>query len=72
MNFTTSGGESWLTDNDDTTCNTENTQSVSVTLDTSIPLSWVRVVVRDAGDLHQIQLSHQLSGSSTPLACPSP
>ncbi|KAK3801329.1 hypothetical protein RRG08_049095 [Elysia crispata] len=70
MSFTPSGGESWLTDNDDTTCNTGNTQSVSVTLDTSIPLTWVRVVVRDAGDLHQIQLSHQLSGSSATLACP--
>ncbi|KAK3795281.1 hypothetical protein RRG08_055843 [Elysia crispata] len=66
MSFTTSGGESWLTDNDDTTCNTGNTQSVTVTLNTSIPLTWVRVVVRDAVHLDQIQLS----GSSTPLACP--
>ncbi|KAK3759025.1 hypothetical protein RRG08_016530 [Elysia crispata] len=70
MSFTTSGGESWLTDNDDTTCNTGNTQSVTVTLNMSIPLTWVRVVVRDADGLSQIQLSYQLSGSSTPLACP--
>ncbi|KAK3739089.1 hypothetical protein RRG08_064534 [Elysia crispata] len=70
MSFTTSGGESWLTDNDDTTCNTGNTQSVTVTLDTPIPLTWVRVVVRDAGDLNQIQLSYQLSGSSTSVTCP--
>ncbi|KAK3800201.1 hypothetical protein RRG08_039268 [Elysia crispata] len=49
MSFTASGGEPWLTDNDDTTCNTGNTQSVSVTLDTSIPLTWVRVGVSNAG-----------------------
>ncbi|KAK3756421.1 hypothetical protein RRG08_029092 [Elysia crispata] len=56
-----------LTDSDDTTC---TTLPVTVTLDTPIPLTWIRVVVRDAGDLNQIQLSYQLSGTSTPLACP--
>ncbi|KAK3763467.1 hypothetical protein RRG08_056935 [Elysia crispata] len=70
MSFTTSGGESWLTDSDDTTCNTGNTQFVTVTLDTSIPLTWVRVVVRGAVFVDQMQLSYQLLGSSTPLACP--
>ncbi|KAK3762852.1 hypothetical protein RRG08_014176 [Elysia crispata] len=70
MSFTRSGGESWLTDSDDTTCNTGNIQSVSVTLDTSIPLTWVRVGISDAVYLDQIQLSYQLSGSSTSLACP--
>ncbi|KAK3772218.1 hypothetical protein RRG08_064667, partial [Elysia crispata] len=70
MSFTTSGGESWLTDSDDTTCNTGNNQSVTVTLDTAIPLTWVRVVVSEPVHLHPIQLSYQLSGSSTLLACP--
>ncbi|KAK3776996.1 hypothetical protein RRG08_001155 [Elysia crispata] len=70
LSFTTSGGESWLTDNDDTTCNIGNTQSITVTLDTSIPLTWIRVVVSEPVHLDQIQLSYQLSGSSTPLACP--
>ncbi|KAK3716451.1 hypothetical protein RRG08_057374, partial [Elysia crispata] len=70
MSFATSGRESWLTDSDDTTCNTGNTQSVTVILDTFIPLTWVRVVVRDAVYVDQVQLSYQLSGSSTLLACP--
>ncbi|KAK3759692.1 hypothetical protein RRG08_051465 [Elysia crispata] len=52
-------GPGWLTDSDDTTCNTGNTQPVTVTLDTAIPLTWVRVVVRNAGDPSQIQLIFQ-------------
>ncbi|KAK3715488.1 hypothetical protein RRG08_051461 [Elysia crispata] len=52
-------GPGWLTDSDDTTCNTGNTQSVTVTLDTAIPLTWVRVVVTGAGDPHQVQLIFQ-------------
>ncbi|KAK3784942.1 hypothetical protein RRG08_059703 [Elysia crispata] len=39
----------WLTDNKDTTCSRENLGSVTVTLDTPIPLTWLRVVVSDAG-----------------------
>ncbi|KAK3756438.1 hypothetical protein RRG08_029107, partial [Elysia crispata] len=63
-------GPGWLTDSDDTTCNTGNTQPVTVILDTPIPLKWVRVVVSDADSLNQIHLSYQLPGSFTPLACP--
>ena len=47
-------GPGWLTDSDDTTCNTGNTQPVTVTLDTAIPLTWVRVVVTGAGKIDRI------------------
>ncbi|KAK3775567.1 hypothetical protein RRG08_063665 [Elysia crispata] len=63
-------GPEWLTDSDDTTCNTGNTQPVTVTLDTAIPLTWVRVVVTGAGDLNQIQLNYELPASSPLQACP--
>ncbi|RUS89570.1 hypothetical protein EGW08_002688, partial [Elysia chlorotica] len=62
-------GDGWLTDNDDTTCNPSSTQSVTVTLDTPIPLTWVRLVVRDPENLNQIQLSYQSSPSSTNMTC---
>ncbi|KAK3760472.1 hypothetical protein RRG08_049104, partial [Elysia crispata] len=70
MNFTTSGGESWLTDNDDTTCNTENTQSVSVTLDTSILSPGDLELSLKCRYLHPDPTKPQLSGSSATLACP--
>ena len=39
----------WLTDNDVNTCNNRNTSSVLVDLETPIPLTWVRLVVKDSG-----------------------
>ncbi|RUS92206.1 hypothetical protein EGW08_000059 [Elysia chlorotica] len=69
MTFSFTGG-SWLTDTDDTTCNPWSTQSVTVTLDTPIPLTWVRLVVNDPEHLDQIQLSYQPSGSATQHNCP--
>ncbi|GFR77254.1 fibrinogen-related molecule [Elysia marginata] len=45
--------------------------SVTVTLNTTIPLTWVRVVVNDAAYLNQIQLSYQLTSSSPLQACTS-
>ena len=40
---------SWLTDNRDTTCNRRTLRSVTVTLDTPIPLTWLRVAFSHAG-----------------------
>ena len=52
MNFTIDGGSSlgWLKDKDDASCNEGPTQAVTVTLDTPIPLTWLRVVVSDTGN----------------------
>ncbi|KAK3756691.1 hypothetical protein RRG08_057955, partial [Elysia crispata] len=52
MGFTVNGNFNprWLTDNKDTTCNRGTLRSVTVTLDTPIPLTWLRVVVSDAGN----------------------
>ncbi|KAK3782901.1 hypothetical protein RRG08_057956, partial [Elysia crispata] len=51
MGFTVNGNfnSSWLTDNKDTTCNRGTLRSVTVTLDTPIPLTWLRVVISEAG-----------------------
>ncbi|GFN95396.1 U3 small nucleolar ribonucleoprotein imp3 [Plakobranchus ocellatus] len=41
---------SWLTDNNDTTCNTNGDLGyITASLDTPHPLTWVRVVVSDTG-----------------------
>ncbi|KAK3766443.1 hypothetical protein RRG08_000526, partial [Elysia crispata] len=45
---------SWLTDHKDTTCNRENLRSVTVTLDTPIPLTWLRVVSIDAAEINRV------------------
>ncbi|GFO40158.1 receptor-type tyrosine-protein phosphatase kappa [Plakobranchus ocellatus] len=48
--YNISGGSadlSWLTDANDTTCNDNGLESVTVALDTPHPLTWVRVVVSD-------------------------
>ncbi|KAK3748456.1 hypothetical protein RRG08_025541 [Elysia crispata] len=55
-------GEGWPLDNDDTTCNTRMSRSVTVTLDTPIPLTWVRVVLRDAGIRSCRRLKHSRNG----------
>ncbi|GFO07307.1 multiple epidermal growth factor-like domains 10 [Plakobranchus ocellatus] len=54
---------SWLTDNDDTTCNSGNTQNVTVALDIPQPLTWIRVMVSNSAALDQFQLSYQIEGA---------
>ncbi|GFO46880.1 fucolectin-related protein [Plakobranchus ocellatus] len=63
---------SWLTDDDDTTCNTDDLESVTVALDTPHPLTWVRVVVSDTAFLDQFELSYQLTGSTVSALCTDP
>ncbi|GFO17994.1 fucolectin-related molecule [Plakobranchus ocellatus] len=74
--FTVTGGSgsdlSWLTDNDDTTCNNGNVQSITVRLNTPHPLTWVRVVVRDTIYLNEFQLSYQTDGSQVSTPCVNP
>ncbi|GFO49824.1 multiple epidermal growth factor-like domains 10 [Plakobranchus ocellatus] len=62
----------WLTDNDDTTCNNGNVQSITVRLNTPHPLSWVRIVVRNAAYLKRFQLSYQADGSQASTPCVDP
>ncbi|KAK3761901.1 hypothetical protein RRG08_000540 [Elysia crispata] len=71
MGFTVLGNFSsgWLTDNKDRTCNRENLRSVTVTLDTPIPLTWLRVVVSDAVHLNTVKISYW-NKSSTSRECP--
>ncbi|KAK3741215.1 hypothetical protein RRG08_000544 [Elysia crispata] len=71
MGFTVTGNfnSSWLTDNKDTTCNRENLRSVTVTLDTPIPLTWLRVVVSDAVHLNTVKISYA-NESSNGTECP--
>ncbi|KAK3797410.1 hypothetical protein RRG08_055606, partial [Elysia crispata] len=59
MGFTVNGtfSSSWLTDNKDN-LNRENLRSVTVTLDTPIPLTWLRVVVSDAVHLSTVKISY--------------
>ncbi|GFR77137.1 fucolectin-related protein [Elysia marginata] len=65
----TASGLNWLTDNNDATCKTGSSQSVTVTLNTAIPLTWVRVVVTDADECCNVRLVNfkltALSGAST-------
>ncbi|KAK3763092.1 hypothetical protein RRG08_005855 [Elysia crispata] len=71
MGFTVTGtfSSSWLTDNKDATCNTGNTQSITVTLDTAIPLTWLRVVVSDAAHLSTVKILYRIENSSTKQQC---
>ncbi|GFO22582.1 hypothetical protein PoB_004908700, partial [Plakobranchus ocellatus] len=69
--FTISGGlgsnPDWLTDNDDTTCNDENAQTITVRLATPHPLTWVRIVVSDTANLTEFQLGYQTSTTGVAL-----
>ncbi|GFS02949.1 fucolectin-related molecule [Elysia marginata] len=65
-----SAGElEWLTDSNDESCNEGISKTVTVTLDTAIPLTWVRVVVKDGVSLRKIQLRYQLKNSSGEQKC---
>ncbi|GFO39304.1 reverse transcriptase [Plakobranchus ocellatus] len=67
--FTTSNG-SWLTDNDDGTCNNDgNAEPITVTLVTPHPLTWVRVVVSDSTYVNDLQLSYRTSVSTPAEQC---
>ncbi|KAK3738417.1 hypothetical protein RRG08_037054 [Elysia crispata] len=70
MNFTAAPGSAsgWLTDRDDATCNQEEGghQTITVTLDTPIPVSRIRVVLTNAGLLSQLAISYQLESSRKP------
>ncbi|GFN79556.1 receptor-type tyrosine-protein phosphatase s, partial [Plakobranchus ocellatus] len=74
--FTVTGGSgsdlSWLIDNDDTTCNNGNVQSITVRLSTPHPFTWVRIVVRDTVYFNEIQLSYQTVGSQASTLCVNP
>ncbi|GFO15822.1 hypothetical protein PoB_004232700 [Plakobranchus ocellatus] len=60
--------QSWLTDNNDTTCNTNgNLSHITVTLETHHPLTWVRVVVSDTG-----RLCHLFDDTQSAYAVPGP
>ena len=55
MNFTV--GENpleGLTDGNDPTCNTGDIGVVTLILDTPIPHTWIRVVLKSAGKPHQV------------------
>ncbi|KAK3773746.1 hypothetical protein RRG08_056565 [Elysia crispata] len=71
MGFTVNGhfNSRWLTDNKDTTCNRDHLWSVTVTLDTPIPLIWLRVVVMDAAHLITVNISYW-NESSNSTECP--
>ncbi|GFO36844.1 fucolectin-related protein, partial [Plakobranchus ocellatus] len=63
---------SWLTDNNDTTCNNGNVQSITARLNTPHPLTWVRVVVKDTAYLNQFQLSYLSDDSQNSTHCVNP
>ncbi|GFN96643.1 fucolectin-related protein [Plakobranchus ocellatus] len=71
--YNISGGSesdlSWLTDDDDTTCNTDDLESVTTVLDTPHTLTWVRVVVNSTALLDQCELSYQLKDSDASTPC---
>ncbi|KAK3785975.1 hypothetical protein RRG08_064111 [Elysia crispata] len=71
MGFTVNGNfnSGWLTDNKDTTCNRGTLRSVTVTLDTPIPLTWLRVVISDAVNLNMMFISYR-NESSPYTECP--
>ncbi|GFR70814.1 hypothetical protein ElyMa_000337500, partial [Elysia marginata] len=60
----------WLTDNNDATCKTGSSQSVTVTLNTAIPLTWVRVVLNDAGRNVALKQTAQQSSRYYPAEAP--
>ncbi|GFN80191.1 receptor-type tyrosine-protein phosphatase kappa [Plakobranchus ocellatus] len=62
----------WLTNNDDTSCNDGNVQSLTVKLATPHPLTWVRVVVGDTANLSEFQLSYHTSTPETSVPCTNP
>ncbi|GFN78769.1 receptor-type tyrosine-protein phosphatase kappa [Plakobranchus ocellatus] len=52
---------SWITDDDDKTCNNGNMQSITVNLHKPLRISWVSVTVRNAEHMNQFQLSYTAS-----------
>ncbi|GFR79393.1 fucolectin-related protein [Elysia marginata] len=60
----------WLLDKDDRTCNDESTSTIYVTLDTAIPITWVRVVFNDADSIDKIRLFYTPQNSRSAKFCP--
>ncbi|KAK3740639.1 hypothetical protein RRG08_025458 [Elysia crispata] len=61
---------SWLTDYNDKTCNHIDDDVVTVTLDTPIPLTWIRVVLKTE-TLDRIELRYKTMSSETHVqVCP--
>ncbi|GFR77664.1 fucolectin-related protein [Elysia marginata] len=60
----------WLLDKDDRTCNDGSTSTIHVTLDTAIPITWVRVVFNDADSIDKIRLFYTPQNSRSAEYCP--
>ncbi|GFR94345.1 hypothetical protein ElyMa_002665800 [Elysia marginata] len=60
----------WLLDQDDRTCNDGSTSTIHVTLDTAIPITWVRVVFNDADSIDKIGLFYKPQNSMSMTSCP--
>ncbi|GFO07584.1 multiple epidermal growth factor-like domains protein 6 [Plakobranchus ocellatus] len=70
--FSDAGGPdlNWLTDGDPRSCNSGNTQTVTVELDKEHPLTWIRVVGNNSALIHRLELSYRTkSGASEDQAC---
>ncbi|GFR88254.1 multiple epidermal growth factor-like domains 10 [Elysia marginata] len=63
-----SGGD-WLTDQRDETCNSGTITSVMMTLDTPIPLTWIRLVVNVTDNFKDTILRYQEKGTDTFVLC---
>ncbi|GFO48090.1 fucolectin-related molecule, partial [Plakobranchus ocellatus] len=62
---------SWLTDEDDSTCNDGNVKSITVTLQKARSIPWVGITVRSAEYMDQFQLSYTASSQRFTL-CENP
>ncbi|RUS78976.1 hypothetical protein EGW08_013278 [Elysia chlorotica] len=56
--------DAWLTDSDDATCSSGKSTSVTVTLDTPVPLSWLRLVVNHTDYLNSTYVNYLTVGDS--------
>ncbi|GFS10499.1 multiple epidermal growth factor-like domains 10 [Elysia marginata] len=59
----------WLTDMNDLTCNPGGQTSLKVTLKHKIPLTWIRIVVRDAALLKNIRFGYEIEGKNNITPC---
>ncbi|KAK3742964.1 hypothetical protein RRG08_005397, partial [Elysia crispata] len=59
----------WLTDRNDTTCNERKLWTVYISPVTSIPISWVRVVLQDKAKTNEIHFGYELNGSRKAMTC---
>ncbi|KAK3742360.1 hypothetical protein RRG08_057946 [Elysia crispata] len=74
IGFTVLGNSAldWLTDQNDTTCNTDQETPVYFKLKTPIPLKWIRIVVSRPALLRNIRVYYYIENKNASIKCSGP